>query len=120
MYRYFNENPCGKLSNDCVIRAISCLLGKSWEETYLDICSEGLRMCDMPSVNSVWASYLYGKGFVKLSVPLGYTIKRYVLDYPDGDYLLSTGDHVVCVKNGTYYDAWDSGDEIVEAVFRRK
>ena len=34
------------------------------------------------------------------------------MDNPYGRYILATGEHVVAIENGDYYDTWDSGDEI--------
>jgi hypothetical protein len=33
--------------------------------------------------------------------------------HPTGYYLLALDEHVVAVRNGYYYDTWDSGDMIV-------
>ena len=32
---------------------------------------------------------------------------------PEGTYILALSGHVVCVQDGTIYDTWDSGNEIV-------
>ena len=39
---------------------------------------------------------------------------------PKGTYVLGTGNHVVAVVNGDYYDMWDSGDEIPAYVWYKK
>lgn len=116
MYKYYNPNPLGKKIGDCVIRAISIVLEKKWEEVYMDIAMMGLKMCDMPSSNSVWGAYLHENGFKRKIIdntcPNCYTIKDFCYEHPKGVYLLATGEHVVAVINGDYYDSWDSGDEI--------
>lgn len=87
-----------------------------WNDTYVDICVMGYDMCDMPSSNSVWASYLAYKGFMRAilpdTCPMCYTVNDFCNDHPEGTFLLGTGSHVVAVKDGDYYDAWDSGNEI--------
>ena len=40
--------------------------------------------------------------------------------YPKGDYILATGDHVVALRNGIFYDIFDSSDEIVTYFFERR
>ncbi len=117
MYVYFCNNPKGKCSiGDCVIRAISKALGISWETVYIDLVMEGYLDCDMPSSNKVWGAYLYSKGFTKNNIPYyGYTIRDFCLDHPKGIYVLGTGTHAVAVKDGSYFDTWDCGDE--NAVF---
>ena len=34
MYKYYNANPLNRYEDDCVIRAISCATGKSWDYVY--------------------------------------------------------------------------------------
>ena len=115
MYEYFNPNPLNKRVGDCVIRAISKVTHQSWLHTFVGICIKGLLMADMPSSNSVWGSYLYEKGFDQYVIPNTcpdcYTVRNFCLEHPYGEYVLATGSHVVAVRNGRYYDTWDSGDE---------
>lgn len=115
-YRYYNPNPQGKTVGDCTIRAISFALHKGWEETYLDLMGQGLRMSDMPSSNAVWGTYLSEHGFKRRVIPNScpncYTVIDFCKDNPTGLFVLATGTHVVSVENGNYYDTWDSGDEI--------
>lgn len=115
MYEYYNPNPMNKKVGDCVIRAISKIIGQSWIRTYVGICVKGLLMADMPSSNSVWGAYLYEKGYDRYTItsarPDRYTVRDFCYDHPYGEYVLATGSHVVAVVNGRYYDAWDSGDE---------
>ena len=114
-YRYFNPNPDGKKVGDCVIRAIGFLTGQDWTETYLGITLQGLEMFDMPSSNAVWAEYLKRRGYRRYIIPDScpncYTVGEFCRDNPQGTFLLATGNHVVAVKDGDYFDAWDSGNE---------
>lgn len=116
MFIFYNPNPAGKLVGDCVIRAISKLIDKPWEDTYIELSIYALMMFDMPSSNNVWGSYLHDKGFKRYIIPDTcpecYTVKQFCLDNPHGEYLLAIGTHVVTAEDGNYYDAWDSGEEI--------
>lgn len=116
-YVQYNLNPCGKSVGDCVIRAIATALNQTWEKTYLDICLQGLTMCDLPSANHVWSAYLREKGFTRHIIPheLGdeYTVSDFAEDNPEGVYVLACSGHVVAVINGQYYDSWPSGDVAV-------
>lgn len=109
---FTNPNPSRKLTGDCVIRAISLVEGRTWEETYIDLVVHGFMLHDIPSSNDVWSSYLRTHGFKCHIIPSNYPIKEFVADYPQGTYILATGTHVIAVKDGNYYDTWDSGDEI--------
>lgn len=123
MFIEFNPNPQQKRVGDCVIRAICKATGMDWEQTYLQVCLQGLKMADMPSSNPVWATYLKSKGFRQYPIPDTcpecYTIEDFCRENPQGTYIVGTGTHVVTVVDGDYYDAWDSGNEIPVFFFRR-
>lgn len=124
MYRYYNPNPLGKQASDCVVRGISMITGQSWDETFLDICTVGYLTKEMPAVNKTWGTYLESKGFKRTllpdTCPSCYTIEQFAYDHPRGTYLVTTGTHVVAVKDGDYYDAWDSGNEIPIYYWRKE
>lgn len=115
-YIHYNPNPSRKLVGDCVVRAISKATGVEWKTAYLLLAMEGYEMDDMPTSNSVWGSVLQKLGFSRYVIPNTcpncYTVKDFCWDNYTGTYILATGTHVVAVKNGDYYDSWDSGDEI--------
>lgn len=124
MYIYYNPNPLKLSVGDCTIRAISKVTYQTWEDTYLDLIHQGLTMYDMPSSNRVWSEYLKIRGFHKQFIPNTcpdcYTIKDFCRDFPYGEYVVGTGEHVVAVIDGNYYDSWDSGNEIPIYYFERR
>ena len=124
MYIYYNPNPQKLSVGDCTIRAISRVLNLSWKRTYLYLISQGFLMNDMPSANRVWGQFLKSRGFIKFQIPDTcpdcYTIRDFCYDHPKGTYVVGTGEHVVAVVNGNYYDSWDSGNEIPIYYFERR
>ena len=123
-YIYYNPNPLKLSVGDCTIRAISCALNMSWKRTYLSLAIQGFQMYDMPSANRVWGEYLKTKGFKRHHMPDMcpdcYTIQDFSRHNPTGTFILGTGEHVVCVIDGNYYDSWDSGIEIPIYYFQRR
>lgn len=123
MYVEFNLNPCKKSTGDCVIRAISKILGITWEQAYIKLTAQGLKDCDILSSNEVWGNFLELNGFKRYIIPdtcpRCYTVIDFCKDHPTGEYILATGNHVVAVMDGDYYDAWDSGHEIPIFFFKR-
>lgn len=115
-YVNVNPNPKQKRVGDCTVRAISLATKLEWEKIYLDLCIQGYMLCDMPSSNDVWGSYLIDKGWtyqrLQDSCPFCYTVNDFCEDHPEGTYIVATGTHVICVKDGQYLDAWDSGDKV--------
>ena len=122
-YIHYNPNPLKLSVGDCTIRAISCALNISWDETYWALANLGFEMYDMPSANRVWGQFLKINNFKKYQLPDTcpdcYTIKNFCYDFPRGVYIVGTGEHVVCVINGNYFDSWDSGNEIPIYYFKR-
>lgn len=123
-YIYYNPNPLNLSVNDCTVRAISKATNMSWKETYLNLLIQGYMMCDVPSSNRVWGELLKRFGFRRRllpdTCPNCYTVRDFCQDFPIGVYLLGTGEHVVTVIDGDYYDSWDSGNEIPLYFFERK
>ena len=119
-----NPNPCRQEEPDCVVRAISLATDQSWDKVHWDLCVLSHERCTMPSVNWLWAIYLKQNGFEKFqlpdSCPLCMTIKTFCKRLSHGTYIVATGSHAVCVKDGDYLDLWDSGDEIGSYYFRRE
>ena len=124
MYSYANPNPLGLTTSDCVVRALSILLNQSWDKTYTDLCLTGFSMGMMPSTNAVHQQYLKQHGFEMQLLPSNcpncITIKEFSELYPKGRFFLATGDHVVALIDGTYFDIFDSATDIVTYYFAAK
>ena len=120
----YNPNPNGSKVGDCVIRGLSKLLESTWDDTYIGVVVKGFEMKDMPSANNVWGAYLRAKGYMRYAIPNTcpdcYTVKDFCEDNPHGAFLLATGEHVIAIKDGNYYDAWDSGDEVPIYYWRKE
>ena len=117
MFRYYNPNPVGRQSvGDCSIRALAKALNVSWEDAYAMAAANGYQMGDLPSSNSVWGAVLRQHGFYRENIPnicpQCYTVEEFAMDNPVGTYVLGTGNHVVTVVDGDWYDTWDSKDEV--------
>ena len=112
----YNANPMNKRVGDCTVRAISLVLEQDWWQTYIELCLQGYIMCDMPSADHVWCSYLKSKGYKRGVLPNEcpecYTVDDFCEDNPTGRYVVSIPGHVVAVVNGKYFDSWDSGNEV--------
>ena len=123
-YEYVNPNPKEQNVGDCTVRAISLATKQSWGQVYLDLCIQGYVMGDMPSSNNVWGAYLTERGWkmrrLPDTCPMCYTINDFCEEHPEGTYIVATGSHVVCIKDGRYLDAWDSGSKQPLFYFERE
>lgn len=124
MYVRYNPNPQSKDVGDCVIRAISIATNSSWEDTYIGLCDLGFELHDMPSANYVWGEYLRRMGFKRHIIPdicpICYTVINFCNDHQDGVFVLATGTHVIAVVSGSYFDSWDSGNEVPVYYFSKE
>lgn len=115
-YIYYNANPEGRHTDDCVKRALSKALGYDWYRVHIELAVITMVRAGIETENEIWGEYLERKGFRRYSIPdtcpFCYTIRDFCDDHPDGTFVLGTGSHVVCVVDGDYYDTWDSGDKI--------
>lgn len=124
-YKYYNPNPRHNNSvGDCTIRAVSKALNIPWETAYIDLVMQGYEIGDMPSSNVVLNSYLRSKWFRRNVVsnlcPDCYTFSDFAREHPKGTYIVCTGTHVACIKDGIIYDSWDSSDEVVIFYYERE
>ena len=124
MWKRYNPNPAGRSVGDCSVRAVAVALGIDWEEAYTLIATNGSRMGDMPSSDSVWGSVLRQNGFYREAIPNTcpecYTAEDFCNDHPHGIYVLGFGGHVATIRDGVIYDSWDSRREIPQYVWYRK
>ena len=111
-----NPNPLGKTTGDCVIRAIAIATDQSWRETYRQLCDLGEKYADLPNSNMIWNMFLRRRGAKQFLLPENcpecITVQAFCERYPEGIYVIGTGDHAICVIDGDWYDTFDSGTEV--------
>lgn len=119
----YNANPKNKRIGDCVIRAISTALGRSWEDVYIDLCVDGLMSYELPNSDLLWGEYLKRNGFRRgiLSCENGLcvTVNDFCEMNPQGVFIVCPTNHVVAVIDGLFYDTWDCGNEIINYYWER-
>lgn len=124
MYEMWNPSPIGAKVGDCAVRALSKALGSDWGSVYTMLVVKGYEMSDMPNSNAVINALLMDRGFERETIPntcpYCYTVKDFAEEHPEGTFVLGTGSHVVCVKDGTVYDSWDSTHEIPIVYWKKK
>lgn len=108
-----NPNPVGRETGDCVIRAIAVATNQSWRSAFGDLCRLGAIQGDLPNSNMIWGMYLRERGgrqfLLPESCPSCITVRAFCERYPEGVYVIGTGDHAVAVIDGDWYDLYDSG-----------
>ena len=120
MWNSYNENPKGHKVGDCVVRAISTALDQSWEQTYIGLCLQGFEDADLPSSNAVWSRYLKRRGWKRHTIDEDCTIEDFCKAHPNGTFVVGTGSHAVCVRNGELIDSWNSLGEYALYYFTKR
>ena len=115
MYKYYNANVLNKYEDDCVIRAISCATGRSWDYVY-DYLSD---------IAQYEGTLLDKRDFVRNYLDRTYrrlynihgSVGEVSAMFPDSTLLITMRGHIVCSKNGVIYDTFDCRDREVESVW---
>lgn len=115
MYQYYNANAVNKFTDDCVIRAISCATGKSWDEVYDYLSDEAQYEGTLLDKKDFVINYL-DRTFHRLYGVYG-TVGEVSGMYPNSTLLITMHGHIVCSKNGIIYDTFDCRDREVEYVW---
>lgn len=123
-WRKYNPNPKSRNIGDCTLRSYCAAFGITWEQAF-DIASNVARK------NSSMIQYVsdkvlteefnctvdenYNKKKVKSKDRI--TVNNFAMTHPYGTYILHVRTHQVTVKEGEYWDSWDSGDKKVDTVY---
>jgi hypothetical protein len=120
----YNPNPKKKRTGDCAVRAIAKALDTDWETAYAKMSLLGYTMADLLNAVPVYGALLRQNGFKREAIPNTcpdcYTINDFCRDHPNGRFVVVTGNHVVAVIDGNFYDTWDSGEEIPILYFKEE
>ncbi len=123
-YVFYNPNPQGHRVDDYSVRAVAKVLDKDWEDAYMGLCSEGLVYSDMPTSGYVIGMYLRRYGFTQKNIPSVCpkctTVSQFTDEHHKGTYVLVCHEHIVASIAGSFFDTWDSGDEIVLYYFEKE
>lgn len=124
-YEFYNPNPMYRETpksrtkvwkrGDCVVRAICCATDMRWLDVYRKIMVLAQEVFDLPDSKIGMDYVLTQLGFRHVSfgkVKKGQKrpkVHELAVKFKDSICILDCGGHVVCTRNGNYYDAFDSG-----------
>ena len=112
-FTYYNANPKGKKTDDCVIRAICTALNEDYEKTARGLLEIALKTGYYTTDGKCFGKYLESKGWKKQKQPRKMDNTKYkgkeFVKYIKGTCLANIGGHhIVCIKDGKVLDIWDS------------
>ena len=119
-YKYYQPNKKDIKDDygDCVIRALTKVLGKEWLEVFEELIPIARELQCMPNGKPSYEAYLKSKGFEYHGISNRKGTKRptvnsFAKEYKEGTFFLRVANHVVAVVDGIYYDTWDSGEKSI-------
>ena len=124
-YHYYNCNPQHKITDDCVIRAISSSTGDSWEETMLALAKWSIKTGYMLNTPECYGKYLESLGYEKQKQPSHkdgekVRFKEFVQKY-NGHAICHCGrGHITYVADNSTWDIWNVSDEVVGSYWVHK
>ena len=116
MYRYYNRNPYGRNIEDCVIRALSLLTDKDWDEMYRELAYYSSQKGYMTDNVEFVEDYLDDR--YPRECHYSKTVGEFANEHPYGRYIISMPNHVTSVINGTVIDTFDPSNKIMRCAWR--
>lgn len=115
-YKYYqpNKKDIKDEYGDCVVRALTKVMNKTWIEVFNELIQYAIEIQCMPNDKICYERYLKSNGFVyhDISNKKGSkrpTVESFAKEHKEGTFFLNVANHVVAVVDGMYYDTWDSG-----------
>ena len=115
MYKYYNANAVNRCEDDCVLRAISCATGKSWDYVYDYLSDIAQYEGTLLDKRDFVIGYL-DRTYQRLDNIYG-TVGQVSGMFPHNTLLITMRGHIVCSKNGVIYDTFDCRDREAEYVW---
>ena len=121
----YNPNPKKKNVGDCSLRAYCAAFGWTWEEAFERSSEIAKDEAIMMDTHKTCEKVMEGEGYIldeefKKSKRQDLTVNEFALTHPYGTYFLNTHGHLLCVKDGEYWDSWDSGKKKVRRIYIKK
>lgn len=112
-FHYYNLNPSGHHTGDCVVRAIAAAEGMTWEEVARDLYDYMLKYKYFINSTELYEIYLKDKGWTKHRPPkkkggTTYHLNEWI-EKTKGKPIIVTidDDHLTYIVENKLYDIWD-------------
>lgn len=111
-FHFHNENPKGRRTGDCVIRAIARASGDGWDLTFDGLVAVAKVMKSEPAWKDCYEKYLAEQGWTKGKQPRKtdgskYTVAEWCRMHRTGKMVISVSNHLTCIVDGKCNDIWN-------------
>lgn len=110
-YKYHNANPHKRNIDDCVIRAISILTNRTWNDVYEELGD--LANKDSMMMDSVVFVEKYLDSRYLRKCHYSKTLEEFVKEFPKGKYAVTMNGHITAVIDGVIYDTFNPSNRII-------
>lgn len=116
MYKYYNANPYGNRIEDCVIRCLSVLTNKSWEDVYNELTDLS------GDVGLLFNNVEFVEDYLDERYPrechYSKTLEEFARENPYGKYAVSMNGHITTVVNGDIIDVFDPSKRVIRCAWK--
>lgn len=116
LFKYYqpNKKDIKDKYGDCVVRALTKALNKTWLEVYDDLIPIARELQCIPNSKTCYEPYLQQQGLTYQGVSnkrgtVRPTVASFARDHKKGTYIARVANHIVAIVDGHYFDTWDSG-----------
>lgn len=117
-FRYYNNNPNKYKTSDCVVRAISVAVDKTWEDVLQDLTAYSVKYKYFLNCQELYEIYLRDLKWKKHKVPhkkngSKYTLSEWLKKFNGVAIVTIDDDHLTYVEDHIVYDIWNCTDNEV-------
>lgn len=138
-FHFYNANPKGKMTSDCVVRAISTVLRQPYDQTLREMTEMTIKTGYMWNENTGINKYMESKGWIKCKSPRKEDGKKYTgsdfcrtlmhpiyseeLNLHNKGFEINNvlanigGHHIVAIMSGQIWDTWNSSSKSIGIVW---
>ena len=116
MYKYYNKNPNNRHIEDCVIRSLSLLTNRDWDDTYQELAYYSSKDGYMTDNVEFVENYLDDR--YPRECHYSKTVGEFAEERPFGRYIVSMNNHVTSIIDGMIVDTFNPSDRIMRCAWR--
>ena len=115
-FKYYNANPLGRHIDDCVLRSLSLLTNRTWEDVNDELsylaAQDGYMFDNVPFVED----YLDDR--YPRECHYAKTVGEFALEHPYGKYAITMPNHITALVNGELIDTFDPSYKVMRCAWK--
>ena len=116
MYKYYNRNPRNRNIEDCVIRSLSLLTDRSWEDVSKELAHFSSKDGYMTDNVEFVEDYLDDR--YPRQCHYSKSVGEFAYEHPVGKYAVTMPNHITAIIDGVIYDTFDPSDRIMRCAWK--